>query len=106
MSRSLETNNAITQTMIANYFHVLRFKQLSASFNINNGMLDNDDFLLESADMLIKGKGKINLPNNLIDYVLQAELQHVSSDMSINNNSEKPILAAIMIRQPLSETVR
>lgn len=101
VTRSVASNNVITQQMISQYLRVLRFKQLSSSFKINNGIFDSDDLLLESADINIKGKGKINLQNNLIDYALQAEFQNVSSDKSINNNSAKTILAAIIIRQPI-----
>lgn len=65
-------NEAVSQN-----FRVFRFKQLTGSFKINNGVFFSDDLLINSSDISIKGKGQINFPNNFIDYQLQAEHQNV-----------------------------
>ena len=96
-------NNAITQHMISQNFRVFRFKQLSCSFKINNGIFLGEDLLIESSDIMINGKGNINLPNNLLDYELRAEFKNILPYDGIYNNSAKTILATILFRGPLTQ---
>jgi hypothetical protein len=70
----IASNNGITQEMIPQSFQVLRFKQLTGSFVINNGVFVGNDLLLESADATIKGKININIAHNFINYELKADL--------------------------------
>lgn len=81
---------------------IFRFKQLSASFKINNGIFFSDDLWVNSSDINIKGKGQINFPNNFIDYVLQAEFQNNSAYNGIDSNSAKMVLATIPVRGVLA----
>ncbi len=48
---------------------------LSATFNINDGIAQNDDLVLESPEMHIDGKGYINLVAQKWKYVLKVSLQ-------------------------------
>ena len=54
--------------------------------------------LWNSPDIKIKGKSRVNLPNNLIDCTFEVEFQNVST--------ETTKVATIIIRQPLSEPGR
>lgn len=85
MLKQWTVNNAVTQEMISQNFRVFRFKQLSGSFKINNGIFSNDDLLIESFAAIIKGKGDINFPNNFIDYKLQAEFQNILPHEGLND---------------------
>lgn len=62
---------------------LFRFKELSASFTISNSILTCNDLLLTSAEMVIKGKGDINLLNNLFDFELHAEPQSPIENVEI-----------------------
>ena len=90
-------NPIITNEVISPYLRIFRFKQLFASFKINNGNFSGDDLLVESSDIIIKGKGQINLQNNFINYVLQAELQNPKAYNDIDNDSTK-VIGAIAIK--------
>jgi len=70
------SNQAVASEALSQNFSVFRFKRLSASFKITRGIFYGDDLLMEASDVIIKGKGQINLPDNFIDYVLQAEFQN------------------------------
>lgn len=97
ITRFFSSNNAITQEMIPQSFHAFRFKRLSASFTINNGDIVGNDLLLTSSDLIIKGKGNINLTNNSIDYELQTALQNPLEYEEIYNNLLKPLPTTIHI---------
>jgi AsmA protein len=83
------SNHAITNETISENFRIFRFKQLTASFKIKNGIFFNDDLLIDSSTINVKGKGQINFPNNSIDYLLQAELQNTY------NGTDNIILATL-----------
>ena len=99
VAKFFSSNNTITQEMMPKSFSLFRFKQLSGSFTINNGVLFCDDLLLKSSDLIIKGKGNINLPNNTIDYELQAELQNPLEYEAMYNNPPKIIPATVYFRR-------
>jgi AsmA protein len=44
------------------------FKNLKGSFRISNGIIYNDDLEVQTNIASIKGKGKVSLPKNIIDY--------------------------------------
>lgn len=45
-----------------------KFKQLTASFDINNGIAENDDFILKSRSFYMTGKGSIDLVDDYLNY--------------------------------------
>ncbi len=49
------------------------FSKLSGSAKVTNGLLQNDDFLLDSSVMQIKGKGTANLVNEALNYRIMAD---------------------------------
>ncbi len=49
------------------------FSKLSGSAKITNGLLQNNDFLLDSAVMQIKGKGTADLVSEKLDYSIMAD---------------------------------
>jgi AsmA protein len=44
------------------------FAELSGSFNINNGILTNDDLWLQAPVMRVTGSGQLNLPERTVNY--------------------------------------
>lgn len=48
------------------------FEKLAGTFQITNGIAQNNDLLLRAAFMQVTGAGKINLPQQTIDYRLEA----------------------------------
>ena len=55
------------------------FKQLSASFTINDGVAENRDLRLESSLMQVTGSGKADLPRRIIDYMARPKLLAAAS---------------------------
>lgn len=55
------------------------FKQLSASFTINDGVAENRDLRLESSLMQVTGGGKADLPRRIIDYMARPKLLAAAS---------------------------
>lgn len=51
-----------------------RFDSLKGSFIINKGVVANNDLLLEAKNLLLHGKGEVNLPSRFIDYTLTPEV--------------------------------
>jgi AsmA protein len=49
------------------------FQNLKGSFKINNGVIYNDDLEVKTNLASIKGKGRISLPKNVIDYRIMPE---------------------------------
>lgn len=74
VTKLVAAKNTIGKEIIAANLHVFRFKQLSGTFKINNGVISGDDLLMESAYITIKGNSRINLANNLIDCELRVDL--------------------------------
>ncbi len=50
------------------------FSQLSANFNIVNGIASNDDLLLASPVLNVTGAGKVLLPPRRVDYLVKPKL--------------------------------
>ncbi len=50
------------------------FSELSGSLQMTNGIVRNDDLQAKSPLLRIEGKGKVDLPNNSIDYLVITEL--------------------------------
>ena len=48
------------------------FSELSASFDIKNGIAHNDDFLAKSPFLRLAGQGDINLPDSTLTYLAKA----------------------------------
>jgi len=44
------------------------FAELSGSFNINNGILTNNDLWLQAPVLRVAGSGRLNLPERTVDY--------------------------------------
>lgn len=55
------------------------FSKLSGSANVTNGLLQNDDFLLDSSVMQIKGKGTADLVSEKLNYGIMADRVSSSS---------------------------
>lgn len=62
-----------------------QFGNLTGSVQINNGVISNNDLLLQAPDYKIDGQGKINLNNKAINYSLQTTLL----DVGKNNDAGK-----------------
>ena len=54
----------------ANKTNSTHIGSLDAVFNIENGIASNNDLTLTSHDFTITGSGKINLPDNTLNYLL------------------------------------
>lgn len=50
------------------------FAELSASANIKNGLIVNNDLLASSPLLRINGKGEVNLPKDTIDYLITTKI--------------------------------
>jgi AsmA protein len=48
------------------------FSELTASFNIRNGIAHNGDFLAKSPFLRLTGEGDINLPDSTLNYLAKA----------------------------------
>lgn len=57
-----------------------KFGDLKGSFAIHNGVVANDDLLMNSTDFSTKGQGTIDLINQKINYHLQTLVNQVSND--------------------------
>ncbi|MDR3492930.1 MAG: AsmA family protein [Gammaproteobacteria bacterium] len=60
------------------------FGNLTATAVIHNGVLNNDDLLLDSPRFITKGKGTIDLVNQKIDYKLQTTSKEAALDKRKN----------------------
>jgi AsmA protein len=89
VTKLVAAKHTISTETILETLRIFRFKQLVVTFKINHGIFSSDDLLIDSSDLKITGKGQINLPNNFMDYVLQAEFQN-----DYNNLTTIPIRAA------------
>lgn len=58
------------------------FTELSASFNIRNGVAHNDDLNAKSPLLRLAGSGDINLPDKTLDYLLKASVVGTSVGQS------------------------
>lgn len=50
------------------------FSELSASLNMNNGVIKNDDLTAKSPLLRVEGKGEVDLPRDTVDYLVVTEL--------------------------------
>jgi AsmA protein len=50
------------------------FTEISASMNITNGVIKNEDLHAKSPLLRIEGKGQVDLPKDNIDYLIVTEL--------------------------------
>ena len=64
---------------------------LNATFNIKNGIAQNDDLNFTSHDFTVTGTGTINLPNNTLDYLL-----HITD----KQNNSIPLIASGPLSSP------
>lgn len=53
---------------------VTKFSELSASTQITNGVVSNQDLAVKSPLLRVDGKGKVNLPKESLDYLATAKL--------------------------------
>ncbi len=70
-----ETNEAVDTKQTA-------FKQLSATANVAQGLLKNEDFLAVMPRMRIRGNGQLNLSSNEINYSVNADILESKSAVS------------------------
>lgn len=76
------------------------FSQLSATGVINNGLINNDDFFMQTKDFVLKGKGNLNLINEQLDYhfVMQGQAKVFSQKIDfdvpfkVTGNVHKPLI--------------
>lgn len=69
-----------------------QYGDLKASFNINSGVVTNQDLLLQTPFYLAKGSGSVNLVNSKIDYQILALRVKSESDSS----SAKDLLSQLL----------
>jgi AsmA protein len=70
----LSMKGATAQTHSVNKAEKTDFSELKASFKVNNGLAHNDDLLLKSPLLRLKGNGDINIGNDTINYLTNATL--------------------------------
>ncbi|MBV0934419.1 AsmA family protein [Marinobacterium weihaiense] len=66
------------------------FANLSASFNLRNGMVSNNDLSAKLDAMRVAGSGRINLPTRALDYRIGATIEDnlFNQSCSVNNRLE------------------
>ncbi|MBS0350380.1 MAG: AsmA-like C-terminal region-containing protein [Proteobacteria bacterium] len=77
------------------------FSQITASGDIKNGLLTNNDFILQSKDLQASGKGTVNLANKQINYQVKVKGQakifgsklNFSVPVSVTGTLSKPALS-------------
>lgn len=61
------------------------FNTMSGTVTINNGVINNNDLLMDSASFTTKGNGDINLVNESIDYRLQTNIKQINQKDNLLN---------------------
>ena len=71
------------------------FSELAGSFTITNGVADNQDLRLVSANVRVSGAGSFNLPARTLDYTVRPKVAslNASTDRAVINlsNVEVPV---------------
>jgi AsmA protein len=62
------------QVQQANKTEKTDFSELSATFNIKNGIAHNNDLAMKSPLLRVGGEGTINIGNDSIDYLIKASI--------------------------------
>lgn len=85
------------------------FEKLSGSFNFNQGIAHNDDFILQSSFMRVTGQGTVDLANQRLNYLFKAVKMNKATNQP--RNDVIPIRAAgpfanVSIRPDVAELLR
>lgn len=111
---SLFSLNAIIQRISFDFRDVfnkgLYFKKISFSGKLNDGLLKNDDLLLESHSGELNGEGEINLKSKQIDYQVTFSPQitsgfGVATAFAVTPVTGVVVLAASKILQPVFDAI-
>jgi AsmA protein len=70
------------------------FSELTASFNIKNGVAHNEDLNLKSPFIRVTGSGEVNIPENSVDYVVKTA---VVASMAGQGGEERPELKGLTV---------
>ncbi|HSM19499.1 MAG TPA: AsmA-like C-terminal region-containing protein, partial [Hyphomicrobiales bacterium] len=75
-----------------------RFDRLQATFQFEQGIGQNDDFLLQGPSIDISGKGRVDLPRQWLDYQLSAAL--VSRPADAATQPQTALSLPLIVRGP------
>ena len=75
------------------------FAELSGSFNINNGILSNDDLWLQAPVLRVAGSGQLNLPQRTVDYRVEPKAAPTLEGQS-GEREVAGLLVPVIVRGP------
>ncbi|MCL5261535.1 MAG: AsmA family protein [Gammaproteobacteria bacterium] len=88
------------------------FGKLDANFNIVNGILSNNDLLIQAQEFKANGQGTVNLVNQTLDYLLTAQSMHDANfyvPIRITNTFSHPVVRpdiAVLLQHTLKTEVK
>jgi AsmA protein len=75
------------------------FAELSGSFNINKGILTNDDLWLQAPVLRVAGSGQLNLPQRTVDYRVEPKAAPTLEGQS-GEREVAGLLVPVIVRGP------